>query len=229
MSQPDLSAAGLFRSDPKLKDVNFAGWNKLASEDILAKTKKNLEAKSHLCTIVGTKQEALEAIKKAIPKGASVMNAGSTTLGEIGFTDYLKTQTDWKNLHTVILAEKDPAKQAELRRQSVTAEYFLSSVTAISEDGDITVCCLTGSRSGAFAYAAGKLILVVGANKIVPTYEDAVKRTYDYCLPVESARVRIVFKVPASSVNHFVAIRGPNPWGAPGRIHVIIVKEALGF
>jgi hypothetical protein len=92
-----------------------------------------------------------------------------------------------------------------------------------------TVCDLTGSRVGAFNYAAGNLLIVIGSNKIVPTYDDAVKRTYDYCLPIESARVRIAYKVPASAVNNFVAIRGPNPWGAPGRIHVVIVKEALGF
>ena len=142
----------------------------------------------------------------------------------------MKTQKNgWKNLHEEILAEKDQAKAAVLRRESMTADYFLSSVTAVTEEGDITVCDLTGSRVGAFNYAAGNLLIVIGSNKIVPTYDDAVKRTYDYCLPIESARVRIAYKVPASSINNFVAIRGPNPWGAPGRIHVVIVKESLGF
>lgn len=50
------------------------------------------------------------------------------------------------------------------------------------------------------------VIVVVGANKIVPTYADAVKRTEEYCLPLESARVRVAYAamgVKASSINNF--------------------------
>ncbi len=94
----------------------------------------------------------------------------------------MKTQQNgWKNLHEEILAEKDQAKAAALRRQSMTADYFLSSVTAVTEEGDITVCDLTGSRVGAFNYAAGNLLIVIGSNKIVPTYDDAVKYVLRAC------------------------------------------------
>lgn len=71
--------------------------------------------------------------------------------------------------------------------------------------------------------AAQNLVVVASTTKIVPTYKDAVARTYvsyinlftilnlnfhqDFCLPMESARVRIAFssKVPGSAVNNFSA------------------------
>jgi L-lactate utilization protein LutB len=224
------SLSALRTTDSAIANLAYDVYGKTASDEQIERAKKALEAKTHKVSVVSSKQEAVDLIAKSIPAGASIMNAGSRTLIEIGLTEYLKTQQHgWKNLHEEILAEKDQAKAAALRRQSMTADYFLSSVTAVTEEGDITVCDLTGSRVGAFNYAAGNLVIVIGSNKIVPTYDDAVKRTYDYCLPIESARVRIAYKVPASAVNNFVAVRGPNPWGAPGRVHVVIVKEALGF
>lgn len=151
----------------------------------------------------------------------------------------MKTQTEWKNLHGEILAEKDQAKAAEMRRKSVTAEYFLSSVCSIASTGEIVmcylkltlqvVCDLTGSRTGAFNYAAGNLIIVAGTNKVVKTVQDAMDRMEQFCLPVESARARAVYKVPGSAINNVAIVKGNNPWGKPGRVHVILVKESLGF
>jgi hypothetical protein len=225
------SAESLYKSDPTLKDLPFH-YSKPASHEAVEKTKKALEAKSHKVTVVNNKHEALEAIKKIIPKGASVMNAGSTTLQEIGFVDYLKTQTEWDNLHGKILAEPDHVKQAELRRQALLADYYLSSVSGLTEDGEFTACDLTGTRVGAFIQAAGHVLLVVGSNKIVKDLQEANNRQEHYCLPLESARARIAYAamgVKGSSINNAVAIRGPNPWGTPGRYHVIIVQESLGF
>jgi L-lactate utilization protein LutB len=132
-------------------------------------------------------------------------------------------------LHNNILAEKDQNVAAELRRKSVTADIFVTSVTAIAETGEITAVDLTGSRVGAFNFAAGQLVVVAGAQKIVPTIADAHTRETEYCLPLESARVRVAYGVPASKINNSVTITGANPWGAPGRVQVIIVKEVLGF
>mmetsp|Transcript_14343 Transcript_14343/g.20008 ORF Transcript_14343/g.20008 Transcript_14343/m.20008 type:complete len:232 (-) Transcript_14343:36-731(-) len=226
----NTSASGLYASDPQLKNLAVDKYGKPASDEAVEKTKNALIAKQHHAFVVNSKQEALDKIKELIPKGASVHNASSTSLIEIGFVDYFKTQTEWNNIHAKILAEIDGAKQAELRRTlGNTADYFLSSVTAVSETGEFTVVDLTGTRVGPFTHSAGKVIIVVGSNKIVPTYDDAVKRTEEYALPLESARARIAYGVPGSAINNFVAIKGANPWGGQGRFTVIIVKEALGY
>jgi len=228
-SWENLTQEKLYKADAKLKDLPVAKFGKAASDESIEKARKGLIEKGHAAVVVGSKQEALEHVKKLIPKGASVMNAGSMTLNEIGFMDYLKGQSDWVNLHGQMLAEPDQAKAAELRRKSMEADYFLSSVTAITEQGDLTVCDLTGSRTGAFSFSAGHVVVIAGSQKIVPSYDEAVKRTYDYCLPLESVRAHLVYGVPGSAVNNFVAIRGSNPWGMKGRVHVVIVKETTGY
>lgn len=76
---------------------------------------------------------------------------------------------------------------------------------------------------------ADNVILLVGANKIVADEAAGLDRLHTFCHAVESARSRIVYKVAGSYVNNVVVVRGANPWGAPGRIHVVIVKESLGF
>jgi len=204
-------------------------WNRAVSNDRIEKAKKAFEEKKIKVSVVGNKQDALKALIGLIPDGASIMNAGSTTLQEIGFTEYAKHATQWNNLHAKILAEKDQAKASKLRNEAMLADYFLSSVSAITEAGDLLACDFTGTRVGAFAQAAGHLVLVVGSQKIVPTLEDAFQRQAEYCLPLESARSRVVYKVPGSAINHVAVISGPNPWGIPDRINVIIVKETLGF
>jgi len=227
-ASPDLSVAGLFKSDPQLTGVDRKKWSRAVSNDRIEKAKKAFEEKKINVTVVGNKQDALKALIGLIPEGASVMNAGSTTLQEIGYTEYAKTATQWNNLHTKILAEKDQGKAAKLRNEAMLADYFLSSVSAITESGDILACDFTGTRVGAFYQAAGNLVLVVGHQKIVPTLDTAFQRQSEYCLPLESARSRVAYKVPGSAINNIAVISGSNPWG-PTRIHVIIVKETLGF
>jgi L-lactate utilization protein LutB len=224
----DLTADGIRKADPLVKDLEHDKYRKLVTDDVVESTKKALEGRGHKAYIVNNSKEAMELIKTLIPNGASVMNAGSITLQEIGFSDHLKTQTNWKNLHGEILAEKDPAKAAEMRRKAMTADWFVSSVTAVSRDGMITVCDATGSRVGAFSYAAGHVLAIIGAQKIVANLEEAIQRTEKYSLPMESARSRIVYKVPGSAINNMLIINGESPW-APHRIHVVIVKEVLGY
>ena len=70
-------------------------------------------------------------------------------------------------------------RDVNLRRKSVTAEYFISRVNAIAQSGEIVACDRSGSRVGAWPFAAVHLLLVSGANKIVPTLEQALRRVRD--------------------------------------------------
>lgn len=103
---------------------------------------------------------------------------------------------------------------------------FLSSVSAVSQQGDIFAADLTGTRIGGW-FAAKHMVVVLGTNKIVADEAEADKRLYDYQLKLESARVRVAYGVPASAVINKVAIRGSNPFGS--RSTVVIVKKSLGF
>lgn len=150
-------------------------------------------------------------------------------LVQIGFITHIKGETPWKNVHAEIIAEKDPAKQADLRRTAgSTVDYYLTSVAAITEDGHIAHGDLSGSKVGGVAFGAGNVIVVAGSNKIVKDEAEAWKRQEEFALPLESARVRIAYGLPASSITHYEVIRRANPFNA-NRIQIIIVNEALGY
>jgi len=229
MFQP---AAQLIEKDPLLANLDTS-YAKPASQASIERAAKALEEKKHGVTIVDTNAEALEAIKRLIPSGSSVHNGASTTLLEIGFTEYFKDQKSWRNLHSEILAEPDHAKQENLRRTLGAApDYYLTSVCAITEAGELMVVDWSGSRVGPIAHGAGHVVFVTGANKIVETLADAKKRTEEYCLPLESARVRIAYAaygLKGSCINNSLTIAGFNPMATPGRYHFIIIKEASGF
>lgn len=152
-----VSAADFYKSDSQLaaqlSSLEFEKYSQIASKESIQAAKVALELKKHVCHVVSNSSEALELIKKIVPDGKSVMNAASTTLAQIGLIDYLKNQSKWNNLHPAILAEKDPAKGWALRCQALLADFYFSSVSAVTEDGGFIACDLSGTRIGAFAQA----------------------------------------------------------------------------
>jgi L-lactate utilization protein LutB len=166
-------------------------YNKLASAESINAGEKALTANGFLPETVATGVEALARIKELIPKGASVMNGASRTLEEIGFIDYLKGgEHGWNNLHEAVLSEKDPAKQAELRKYSVVSDFYLGSVHALAETGELVIASASGSQLSHLAFTSPNLILIVGTQKIVPTLADAHKRIAEYVFPLEDARMK---------------------------------------
>jgi hypothetical protein len=137
----------------------------------------------------------------------------------------MNSQHNWKDLRKDILSENDDRLRNDLRRRSVTAEYFLSGVNAIAKTGQILACDASSSRVGAWLFAAENLILVSGVNKIVPTHQDAMLRIWDYAYPLEDARARKVYGMP-SQIGKCVILAKE---GRPGRVTLILIDEALGY
>ncbi|RUS32120.1 hypothetical protein BC938DRAFT_476254 [Jimgerdemannia flammicorona] len=225
---PEETLAALLKSDDVLKTKGVAEqWNKLADQATIDKTVAALKAKNHLVTVVENREQAFNAVKAAIPAGASVSNGHSTTLEEIGFITYLKEATEYNNFTAKMLKEEDPVKAGEIKRQGYSADYFLSSVTAVTEDGKFAVADLSGTRVSGFL-PAKNVIIVAGTNKIVKDSDAAWKRTVEFALDVESARVRLHYKVPASQINNYLLVESGFAW-APPRYHIILIKEQLGY
>ena len=96
----------------------------------------------------------------------------------------------------------------------------------MTEDGAAVIASATGSQLSAYAFGAEKIIWIVGAQKITPNLDEALKRVYEYTLPLESERAKKAYGVPGSAVNKLLIIK--KEW-QPDRITMIIVNEALGF
>lgn len=219
----------LLKTDAKIAHLKDGDYSKAASPERLQSAKAALESKGFKVTVAQNKDEAFETLKTLIPNGASLNVAHSTTLEEIGFIDYLIGETPYNNVRSTILAEKDLAKQAELRRTiGTTVDYFLTSMAAITETGAMAHGDFSGSKVGGVAFGAKNVIVVVGSNKIVKDEEEAYKRTVEWCVPAAGAFSREVFKAPGTALNNYQVLRASNPF-APGRIQVLLINEALGF
>jgi hypothetical protein len=145
---------------------------------------------------------ALDRLTALIPPGADVMTGASTTLRDIGFDDLLASgKHPWRNRKSEVQAEQDPARRSALRRQAALAEYFIGSVHAVAETGEIVVASATGSQIAPYAFSSRHVIWVAGAQKIVPTLADAVRRVREYVLPLEDKRMR---SLPGSQVGSVI-------------------------
>jgi len=203
-------------------------YDGIASKEQVEKTAASLRERNFIPVIVGSGAKALEKIKELIPKGASVMNGASRTLDEIGFVEYFKSpEQPWNNLHAAVVAEEDPVKQATLRKHAVLSDYYLGSVHALAETGEMVIGSNTGSQMPHIVYTSPNLIFVISTQKIVPTLDAAQKRLDEYVVPLEDKRLMGVHNAHTHLSKELI-IHWENPMMGR-KVHVILVNEKLGF
>jgi len=209
-----------------------------ASAEAVERAKAALTEKSHKVTVVQTRAQALDLLISLADNKKSYSQAGSTTLIEVGWIEWLKNHPDafGRNFKAEAVAAQtsgDWATAGAANKAGLSADVFYSSADAVTETGEIIAVDLSGTRTGAFLHTAGQLVVVIGSNKIVPDLPTARQRVQEWNLPIESARVRIAYKamgLTASKICNVAEVRNANPFGAPGRFHVVIVQdEVLGF
>jgi L-lactate utilization protein LutC len=202
-------------------------YDQLASPEVVQETISALKERNIEALLVNTKEEALEKIKEMIPAGASVMTGGSTSLNEIGFSDLLVSKNhSWKNLKDEIVAETDPDKQNELRKQSVLADYFLGSVHAVTKDGEVLVASASGSQIPSYVFTSPNVIWVVGVQKIVSDLNAAFDRVKTYVFPLEDQRMKSTGAQGSIIGRWLVFEREIMP---SRKVTLIFVNEKLGF
>jgi hypothetical protein len=204
-------------------------YNILPTPDRLQKTIEAVRTRGVTVTLVETKESALTQLQTFIPADATVMTGASLTLQQIGFEDLLKSgQHPWRNLKAEMLAEKDPAKQAALRKQGTLADYFLGSVHAMAETGELIFASATGSQLPAYAFSSSNIIWVAGAQKITPTLAAALQRVRDYALPQQDQQMKQLYGSEAASfIGKLLIFEREAPY--LGRhVNLLLVNEVLG-
>jgi len=158
-----------------------------------------------------------------------VMTGASVTLQQIGFEAVLISgDHPWRNFKADLLAEKDPVKQSALRRQGTLAEFYLGSVNALAETGELVFASGSGSQLPAYAYTSRNVIWVVGAQKITPTLEEALRRVREYVLPLEDQRQKSLGNQAGSHINRILIIES-EPAYLRRNLTLLLVNELLGF
>jgi len=233
-AEPDLTQQGILASDAELsaKKEHFEAlakrFNVAASPEVVETTKAALEKNGFTVKVATDAKDALDFITSIPKDGQTIFSGGSRTLDEIGFKDWAKSQTKFKDFKAEALAceaKGDWAGAGMARKNGSIADVMFASVASVSQDGILVWGSLTGTRVSIWS---GTLVIVVGTQKIVKDDKEADERLYEWQLPLESARARVVYKVAGSAVNEYGSLRRCNPW-APGSVHVVLVPGVWGY
>lgn len=152
---------------------------------ILERTAKNLETNNMKCFIADTKEEVLPILKELLTEGETVSCGGSATLAETGVTELLRSGA----YNFLDRAGKSPEEAEEIYRRAFSADSYLTSSNAITENGELYNVDGNSNRVAAICFGPRSVIVVAGRNKIVPTLEDAVTRVKRLAAPMNTARL----------------------------------------
>ena len=208
-------------------DQNIARRNDLLAQKII----KGLESRNMTGYYAASKEEALDIALSLIPEGSSVTMGGAMSAHEIGLVDALKNGS-----YRFIDRDK-----AEDRRAAMLAAYdsdvFLSSVNAMTDDGILVNIDGNANRVSAICQGPKKVIFIVGMNKVCPDPDTAMKRARNVAAPVNAQRFGL--STPCVKTGKCMDCKSPDTICCqflvtrfsrhPGRIHVILVNDSLGF
>jgi L-lactate utilization protein LutC len=195
-----------------------------ASEQTLQSLAKALSERNMTPLIVDTPADARRAVLEIVPDGAEVNSGKSKTLEDAGIFGEFQDSGRYDFLRTRMFAMDRATQAREIRKLISAPDYMVNSAQAITEDGVIVVASASASQIGPLASGAGKVIYVIGSQKIVPDFATAYARIVEHVLPYEDARV-----FEAMGVHSFLArvLLVEREWQAD-RTTVVLVREPVG-
>ena len=196
----------------------------LPDEDTLAATVTALEEHGFSVEVVDDLDAAREAVLARIPPGSSVMTNTSVTLQEAGITDAVNDSGQYDSARAKMAGLDFATQLQEMKAIGGQPDYALGSVHAITRDGVLVIASASGSQLASYAWGAANVILVAGAQKLVPTLEAARDRIYSHSLVLEDGRAVAAYG-QHSYVGKILEIHAE----LPGRIHIVLVRQPAGF
>jgi hypothetical protein len=196
-----------------------------ASEETIQHVLEKIRERNIEAVAVGDGDEARKMILERMPKGAEVYSAKSKTLKDIGVYDAVHNSGEYDALRSRMLKMDRKTQAHEIRKLIGAPDFMLGSVNAVTAEGILVAASATANQIGPYANTAGRVILVVGSQKIVPNLDEALRRIREYVLPWEDAQVRQV--LPSGSfIGKTLIIE--REW-VSGRMTVILVRQPVGF
>jgi hypothetical protein len=201
-------------------------YSTVADDAAIDAAKAALEANNITMTVVEGAAAAKQAVLDLLPKGAEVLTVTSKTLDVTGLATAINESGDYHAVRPELnKLMGDPSKKQEQRKLGAAPEYVVGSIHALTQDGHVLIASNTGSQLPAYLYGAGHVIWVVGAQKITTDMADAEQRLAQHVVPLEDERSRQAYGVPTNVSKKVYFYKEAEP----GRVHVVLVKEALGF
>ena len=195
-----------------------------ADERTLSDTIVALEQHGFGVEVVDDLDRARDVVLARIPHGAAVMTNTSVTLQESGIDEAINSSGNYDSVRNRMMQLDFATQKQELKRVAGQPDYSLGSVHAVTRDGILVVASASGSQLAQYAFGAANVIFVVGTQKLVPDLDAALERIVRHSLPLEDARALAAYGMN-SRVGKVLEIRQEDP----GRIHVVFVRQFVGF
>ena len=196
-----------------------------ASETKLEALAERLRERNFEVVIVQDGAEAKAEVLKRIPDGARVHSGKSKTLEDAGlFSEFMENERyDFVRRTTMKMDMR--TQRDEIRKLGAAPDVMVNSAHAVTEAGQIVITSASGSQIGPIASGAGKLILVIGSQKVVPDLDTAFRRIQDYVFPYEDARLRDQLGIGTQIARTLILDRD----FVPGRTTIILVRNPIGI
>jgi L-lactate utilization protein LutC len=196
-----------------------------ATDEELQEVAERMRERNIDVVIVNNGEETRQAVLVRIPKGAEVHSGKSKTLLDSGIFDAIMDPNQYNALRHQMLKMDRKTQDKEIRKLIAAPDFMLGSVNAITEAGILVIASATSSQIGPYSNTAGKLILVVGSQKIVPDLETAFRRIREHVQPWEEEQVRKPANI-GTFVGKILIIE--REW-VKERMTVILVREPIGI
>lgn len=175
--------------------------------------------------VVNSSNEARNVVLNLIPDGAELFESSSQTLIETGIAAEVSSSGRFQLVRPKLMELYAKGDRDGMRKLGSAPQVMIGSVHAITENGELLVASGTGSQLGPYAYSAGQIIWVVGAQKIVRDVEEGLRRIREYSFPRENNRMLEERGIP-SSLNQVLIIHRES---VPERATLVLVNEELGY
>lgn len=205
----------------------------------LVGVKQALEQNNFEAFLADDARQAKALVQKEIllKTGArSVSWGGSLTFTASGLYDAMKDHPGLEVLD-VFDKQRSDEEKAELRRQALLVDLFITGTNAVTETGKLVNLDMYGNRIAAITFGPKNVVILVGRNKIVPDVQEAVFRIKNYAAPVNA--MRLDKKTPCVKTSYCEDCKSSericNTWTITeksfpkGRVKVVLINEDMGF
>lgn len=194
------------------------------SEVVIQRAASRLRESGIEVFVVDTGDEARDLVLERIPEGSEVHTGKSATLEEIGVFTALHEPGRYDAIRPKLYSMDRATQAREMRKIAAVPDTVVGSANALTEDGALLAASATGNQLAAYAGGAGRVILVIGSQKIVPDLDAGFRRIREVVYPYEDARVRAQLGVGTKLAKVLVTF---GDW-IEDRTTVIIVREPVG-
>ncbi len=200
-------------------------FTRIASDEQIERAARALNANNIHTFVVETAQAARKLVLDLLPEGAEVYANQSQTLQKLGITEEIDKSGRYDAVRPKVLSLDRKTQADEIRTLRARPAIIVGSVQAVTEKGQLLTASFGGSQLAPYASGSAKVILVIGAQKIVKDLDEGFRRIEEYSYPLEDARLRAAMGIP-TAIGKVLLV---NREVVPGRTTAIIVKEELGY